>query len=242
MKDHHRTSTGIISPLPPPKQSAYVPLATSTSSIVGGINQSALAMAKVEAARRQLYSGFLRGSVLGSSLEEEEKEMERAAEEKLKGKGKEVGGKGKGKSVEREKNQKRKRSKGEEKEEDSDGEVKLSKEERRAAKKQRKENRAVVASLPPVTISTESTSTEEDTVVLSKKTKKSKLKSTEDDSSRPTKSKRHKSEAMRDHLSPEEEIAVDEVAYAEAREIAKRAIKEEKRLAKVVKRALKEGK
>ncbi|BGP51896.1 hypothetical protein JCM10450v2_007856 [Rhodotorula kratochvilovae] len=56
------TSTGILSHRPPPPTgSAYEPLSDSQKS---GLNLDAMAAVKLELARRQLYSGFLRGSVL----------------------------------------------------------------------------------------------------------------------------------------------------------------------------------
>lgn len=46
------------------------------------MNQSALADAKMEAARRQLYSGFLRGAAMGQTLDMEREEEERIDREK----------------------------------------------------------------------------------------------------------------------------------------------------------------
>lgn len=127
-KEHHRTSTGIISHLPPPKPSAY-------ASGSGGINLDALGDAKMEAARRQLYSGFMRGGAIGGSMEEAV-----------------VEGKGKGKEVEK----KRKRDVDTSSEEE-EVVVKPSKEERRAARKQRKLDSAAASDSSLVLVSTPST-------------------------------------------------------------------------------------
>ncbi|GAA6034644.1 hypothetical protein JCM8097_001095 [Rhodosporidiobolus ruineniae] len=64
VETHRTTSTGILSHRPPPpKGNAYEPSSTSASS-GSRLNLDAMASAKIEYARRQLYSGFLRGSTL----------------------------------------------------------------------------------------------------------------------------------------------------------------------------------
>jgi len=63
--EHHRTSTGILSHRPPPPDgNAYEPLTDSQKT---GLNLDAMAAVKLELARRQLYSGFLRGTALSGS-------------------------------------------------------------------------------------------------------------------------------------------------------------------------------
>ncbi|KDE06342.1 hypothetical protein MVLG_03379 [Microbotryum lychnidis-dioicae p1A1 Lamole] len=84
-KEHDRTSTGLISPLPPRPQPSALDShyqstpSTSTSTSTGtstggggGLNWEAMGHAKMEIARRQLYASFLRGTVIGSTVGEEE--------------------------------------------------------------------------------------------------------------------------------------------------------------------------
>ncbi|GAA5820273.1 hypothetical protein JCM3770_002447 [Rhodotorula araucariae] len=69
-EQHHRTSTGILSHRPPPPSgNAYEPLTAAQKT---GLNLDAMAAVKLELARRQLYSGFLRGSVITGSGDDDD--------------------------------------------------------------------------------------------------------------------------------------------------------------------------
>ncbi|GEM11131.1 hypothetical protein Rt10032_c13g5148 [Rhodotorula toruloides] len=125
--EQHRTSTGILSHRPPPpKVSAYNSLTDEQKSAsASGLNLDAMAAVKLEMARRQLYSGFLRGSVLSSSGDDEEQ-----------------GAKGKGKEVD-EPSKKRKRDEDESKQEKQEKRrCKAEREAEKAAKKAKKEEKA----------------------------------------------------------------------------------------------------
>ncbi|ORY76235.1 hypothetical protein BCR35DRAFT_353396 [Leucosporidium creatinivorum] len=240
---HHRTTTGIISPLPPrPKADEYTP---STSSSSGGINMDAFAAAKIEQARRQLYAGFLRGKVVGGTAEEaiKKEQEEAAAAKEEEGAGEEKEGK------------KRKSNKSEAALE--------GKRIRKAIRQKRREMRAASKSAATSGASTpaavEDTEDSEGFVDLgapstststspppSKPYKRSRSPST----SLPTSSKKSKSSKSKssrptpsttaEHLSPEEHLSLDEAAYKAARKAAKEEEREEKRLRKVVRRALRE--
>ena len=117
--EQRRTATGILSHRPPPpKANAYDESPQTQSS---GLNLDAMAAVKLEQARRQLYSGFLRGSVISGSKDEEE-DQEAATSSKGK-----------------------KRSREEDEDEDEDEEaspVASSKAERKAARAAKKEAKA----------------------------------------------------------------------------------------------------
>ncbi|KAI5481301.1 hypothetical protein MNV49_004923 [Pseudohyphozyma bogoriensis] len=231
-KDLHKTSTGIISPRPPPKASAWEtdnPTASTSKPLLqptpsastsfsstsanstplglgsgtSGINMVALAEAKIEMARRQLYSSFLRGQGLKGSLEDEI-EKEKAAK-KVKGEEKV-----------------KKSSKGKEKE----GTKEERKAARKAAKRARKEEEdASTSASDGVLVSAVPSEAEEEENRPKKKKKKS--KSGTATPSLP-------------YLSPEESIAADELAFREAKEAARLAKKEERRLEKIVRKALRD--
>ncbi|GAA5857279.1 hypothetical protein JCM9279_002111 [Rhodotorula babjevae] len=77
--EHHRTSTGILSHRPPPPDgNAYEPLTDMQKS---GLNLDAMAAVKLELARRQLYSGFLRGTALSGSGGDDDKKDEKRGKE-----------------------------------------------------------------------------------------------------------------------------------------------------------------
>lgn len=242
---HHRTTTGIISPLPPrPKADEY-----AAASNGGGINLDAFAAAKIEQARRQLYAGFLRGKVVGGTAEEQIKKELEEAKAVLEG--------------EAEGQTKRRKSGRSE----ASLEAKRIRKAIRAAKRERRALESgsatpitgtegedsdafvVVGSADTPLGDDSSASTPALVVELSKADRKAlkKAKRALDldltSSSESTSSKRRKTaESTPQHLSPEEELNAEEVAYKEARSIARQAEKEEKRLRKVVKRALKEQK
>lgn len=68
--EQRRTTTGILSHRPPPPKAIAYDESPQTQS--SGLNLDAMAAVKLEQARRQLYSGFLRGSVITGSKDEEE--------------------------------------------------------------------------------------------------------------------------------------------------------------------------
>ncbi|BGP58279.1 hypothetical protein JCM8202_000959 [Rhodotorula sphaerocarpa] len=122
--EQQRTTTGILSHRPPPsKLNAYDEDRSKSGSETPktGLNLDAMAAVKLEQARRQLYSGFLRGTVINATTKEEEKgTAATGAASSSKGK-------------------KRQRSEDEDDDDDSAG---TSKEQRRAARAARKEDKA----------------------------------------------------------------------------------------------------
>lgn len=113
--EQRRTTTGILSHRPPPpKANAYDETPHTQSS---GLNLDAMAAVKLEQARRQLYSGFLRGSVISGSKDEEDEDAA-------------TGSKGK------------KRSRDEDDDDEEQSSPALSKAERKAARAARKEAKA----------------------------------------------------------------------------------------------------
>ncbi|KAM0749369.1 hypothetical protein T439DRAFT_327081 [Meredithblackwellia eburnea MCA 4105] len=234
-EDHHRTETGIISPRPPPpKGSAYDSMSATSEAGSSRLNLSAFAEAKREAARRQLYSGFLRGAAIGGSADEVAQEGPplKNAGEKQKQKKEKKDRKGKGKEMD---------------DIPTPSETPSSDErEQKKDKKDRKKRKRLESETETPQLS----ESDADLVIVSHAdsvpTSVSVLASfpsppTSNPSTTERKKKRRKEESL-EHLSPEEQRAKDEEAYQEARLIAKRARKEERRLEKVIRRALNEEK
>ncbi|KAK4051634.1 hypothetical protein OIV83_002774 [Microbotryomycetes sp. JL201] len=91
--EHKRTTTGIISPRNPVSGASTPTAGAATSatppaqlSTSGGINQDAFGQAKVELARKRLYSTFLRGQTMGSTLLDSSSASSSSSAVKLKGK------------------------------------------------------------------------------------------------------------------------------------------------------------
>ncbi|BGP20280.1 hypothetical protein JCM10213_001111 [Rhodosporidiobolus nylandii] len=267
--EQRTTSTGILSHRPPPKQgNAYDPSTSASSS--SRLNLDAMAAAKIEYARRQLYSGFLRGSTL-------KPDEEAASLAGLKNDGKENAAPGSSGAAASSSSKKRKRDDGDEDEESRrkaekkekkerkrrEKEEKRAKKEAKRAAKAAKEKGKAKEEVVAVSSSTAATTTQGGDLILVEdldvSTTTTPPAEPSPSSSKPSKEERRAAKALRkglavagatspaavaslarDHLSPEEELAADEAGYAEAKAAAKRAAKEEKRLAKMVKRALEE--
>ncbi|GAA5913873.1 hypothetical protein JCM6882_004382 [Rhodosporidiobolus microsporus] len=266
------TSTGILSHRPPAATgSAYQPEAAASSS---RLNLDAMAAAKIEYARRQLYSGFLRGTTL--KPDEDAKSVPPAAAGAGAAKGKENApppleaaskkrerdeeGEGEGEKGSKAERKEERRKRREEK-----AAKKAAKEEKRAAKARKekgkgKEEGPVVAEITvqddgdvvlvdAVEVSTtntppaESDPSSSSTAHLSKEDRRAAKKLRKSLAALAPSASSSTASATpvpRDYLSLEEALAVEEAAYLEAKAAAKRAEKEERRLAKVVKKALKE--
>ncbi|GAA5915690.1 hypothetical protein JCM5296_003494 [Sporobolomyces johnsonii] len=269
--EHHRTSTGILSHRPPPpKANAYEELTPEEKRTRGGLNMDAMAHAKLEMARRQLYSGFLRGTVLTGSGDDNKvdeaptKKRKRSddeaddsrAEEVEKASGEEDNGSSKRSKEERRearrKRKEEKQAKKDAKKRDRKGKGKETVEpEDTPAKDNGDVEMVVVETSETLEISTTTTPAEVDSASSSlskserraaKKLRKSLATTAASSlgSSPPSISASTVPASSKDHLSPEEALAAEEQAYLEAKAAAKRAEKEERRLAKLVKKALKE--
>ncbi|BGP43669.1 hypothetical protein JCM10449v2_007714 [Rhodotorula kratochvilovae] len=259
------TSTGILSHRPPPPTgSAYEPLSDSQKS---GLNLDAMAAVKLELARRQLYSGFLRGSVLqpDPALEKGTKENAPAAKED-----------GDARSL-----KKRKRDEGEDRAAADGGDRAAAKEARKAEKRARKDEdkaakkaaktaarkgkaradeggegavvaREVVESLEVSTTTTPAEPAAAPALALqlskeerraAKKLRKQLVGAVSASASpAPSSLTALSSAAPTASASPapaDPALDAEEQAYLEAKAAARRAEKEERRLAKAAKKALK---
>ncbi|GAA5872221.1 hypothetical protein JCM1840_004100 [Sporobolomyces johnsonii] len=266
--EHHRTSTGILSHRPPPpKANAYEELTPEEKKSRGGLNMDAMAHAKLEMARRQLYSGFLRGTVLTGSGDDNKvdeaptKKRKRSdeaddssAEEVEKASGEEDNGSSKQSKKERRearrKRKEEKQAKKDAKKRDRKGKETVEPEDT-PAKDDGDVEMVVVETSQTLEISTTTTPIEVDPASSSlskserraaKKLRKSLATTAASSlgSPPPSTSASTVPAPSKDHLSPEEALAAEEQAYLEAKAAAKRAEKEERRLAKLVKKALKE--
>lgn len=243
--EQQRTTTGILSHRPPPsKLNAYDEDRSKSGSETPktGLNLDAMAAVKLEQARRQLYSGFLRGTVINATTEEEEKgTAATGAASSSKGK-------------------KRQRSEDEDDDDDSAG---TSKEQRRAARAARKEDKArrraekearkataasASAESTPVTSATTSRSGSPDSALSTSGTsraearlrdkalrKAAKLRQKDDAVAVPSATSSH--EASPAAAAHSESTDVDREARDElerARKAIRRAEKEERRLARAI--------
>ncbi|GAA6006751.1 uncharacterized protein JCM10292_003485 [Rhodotorula paludigena] len=264
----HRTSTGILSHRPPPPQgNAYEPLTDEQKAARStGLNLDAMAAVKLEMARRQLYSGFLRGSTLTGSKDDPESPPASSAS----------AGAGVGRENDPSGRKKRKRDEQQERSEE-----KLAKAERKEVKRKRKEEKearkaakrdrkgkgkevdsalsssaaesTASSALVSVDVSTTGTPTEGEAEVppskeerrAQKKLRKSlaALAAVESASSAASPAPVVASivaTAVSTPVSSASSVGADEAAYLEAKAVARRAEKEERRLAKLAKKALKE--
>ncbi|CEQ42511.1 SPOSA6832_04342, partial [Sporobolomyces salmonicolor] len=266
--EHHRTSTGILSHRPPPpKANAYEELTPEEKKNRGGLNMDAMAHAKLEMARRQLYSGFLRGTVLSGSGDDKEmdegpakkrkrsteEEDDSSADEAEKASGEEANRSSKRSKEERSearrKRKEEKQAKKDAKKRDRKGKGKenLGPEDT-SAKDHGAVERVVGETSETLEVSTTTTPAEVDPASsLSKSERRAAKKlrkslATVSVGPPPSTSPSTTPVPSKDYLSPEEALAAEEQAYLEAKAAAKRAEKEERRLAKLVKKALKEKK
>lgn len=181
----------------------------AAAASTGGLNTTLLGEAKKEAARRQLYSGFLRGKVVGGSMEEAEKErVEKERKALLAAEAAVPTPSDSGEDAPRKKS-KRKRVESTAPTRDDDDAVLVS-------------HADAVPSPEPFAVALPSPAPS-------------------DEPKEKRKKKRKVAVLEPEHLSPEEGRSLEEEAYLEARAIAKMAAKEERRLEKVVRRALRDG-
>ncbi|GAA5830136.1 hypothetical protein JCM11251_006890 [Rhodosporidiobolus azoricus] len=264
------TSTGILSHRPPAAQGNAHDAESSTAASGSRLNLDAMAAAKIEYARRQLYSGFLRGSTLKPAEEAQsvpatkgkENTAPVAAEGSSRKRKRDEDGEGEGDKGSKAERKEERRKRKEEK-----ALKKATKEAKRAAKA-RKEKGKGKEEVPLVAAAAVTVEDDGDVVLIdaveisTTTTPPAELDPSSSSSSKLSREERraakklHKSLGVlspslptsyasstsvpRDYLSPEEALAAEEQAYLEAKEAARRAEKEERRLEKVVKKALKE--
>ncbi|GAA5983976.1 hypothetical protein JCM11641_001412 [Rhodosporidiobolus odoratus] len=265
------TSTGIMSHRPPPIGSSANSSETFSANSGKRLNLDAMAAAKVEYARKQLYSGFMRGTTLKPDEEAgQQKENDAIAARKAdggKGKKRKREDKDEEAAAKKERKEARRVRKAEKAEKKARKESKRAEKEAKRADKQRKRKGKDKAE--PVVEEEE----DGDLVLVSTSTVEISTTTTPpaelDPSTSPTPSKPSKEErraakrlkkslanalpplpsapasastapAYQEHLSPEEAIATEQKAYQEARKEQRRKEKEERKLAKVVKKALRE--